>query len=77
MATNTWGASSLDVAVKVKENAGVGATFFPLTSVIPLPEGRFLDPAMLGMSDVPSQIEVLERWPGDQSLRHVLVHFPA
>lgn len=77
LATNTWGASSLDVAVKVKENAGVGATFFPLTSVIPLPEGRFLDPAMLGMSDVPSQIEVLERWPGDQSLRHVLVHFPA
>jgi hypothetical protein len=69
------GVGSLNVKLTVKENAGVGATQYPVSAVVPMPRGQCSDPRMLGISEVPSQVEVLERWPGDQSLRHVLVHF--
>jgi hypothetical protein len=65
----------LKVRLIVKENAGVGAGQYPVSAVVPLPQGRCADPKGLGVAEVPSQVEVLERWPGDQSLRHVLVHF--
>lgn len=66
----------LDVALTVKENADIGASNYPVSAVIPLAQGAFFDPAQLGVTGVPSQVEPLERWP-DNSLRHVLVHFQA
>lgn len=68
---------ALDVPLKVKECAGVGAAHYPVCAVIPLPKGRFGEAGDLGIAGVPSQVEVLERWPGDRSLRHVAVHFLA
>jgi hypothetical protein len=65
----------LDVVISVKENAEVGCDAFPTSAVIPLPRGRYLTPEMLGIEGLPSQTEVLEQWPGDNSLRHVMVHF--
>ena len=69
------GAATLDVPLTVKENAGVGASGYPVSVVIPLAEGLCTDPSELGIKGLPSQVEVLERWPRDNSLRHVLVHF--
>ena len=69
------GQNALQMRLTVKENAGVGAAQYPVSAVVPLPQGRCTDPKGLGIAEVPSQVEVLERWPGDQSLRHVLVHF--
>jgi hypothetical protein len=67
------GENALKVRLTVKENAGVGAAQYPVSAVVPLPRGRCSDLKGLGIAEVPSQVEVLERWPGDQSLRHVLV----
>lgn len=66
---------ALDVPLTVKENADVGVNAYPVSAVIPLPRGKFTDPQALGLKGRPSQVEVLERWPEDQSLRHVLAHF--
>jgi len=68
---------ALDVPLTVKENAGVGAHDYPVSVVIPLPRGAYASTDGLGMAGIPSQVEVLERWPGDATLRHVLVHFQA
>jgi hypothetical protein len=71
------GAASADVDVTVKESAGVGATQFPTTVVIPLPEGQFADTSGFSLG-VPAQFEVLERWVHkDNSIRHVAAHFQA
>jgi len=43
--------------------------------VIPLPAGAHTTTAGLGIVGNPSQVEVVNRWPQDDSLRHVLVHF--
>lgn len=67
--------SALDIPVTVKENAGVAAGTYPVSVVIPLPQGQYTATAQLGMLDAPSQVEPLERWAGDNSLRSVLVHF--
>ena len=67
----------LDVPLTVKENVGVAIANYPVSAVIPLPQGAYTNPLQLGMAGVPSQVEVLERWPGDNSLRHVQVHFQA
>ncbi len=67
----------LDVPLTVKESAEVGATACPVSAVVPLPRGRFATAAGLGIAGTPSQVEVLERWPDDSSLRNVLVHFQA
>jgi hypothetical protein len=70
-------AAALDIPLSVKENAGVGALSYPVSAVVPLARGLIHDPGTLGIAGTPSQVEVMERWPGDGSLRHVLVHFPA
>lgn len=66
--------SALDVPLTVRETAGVGADGYPASAVIPLPQGQYTTTDTLGIAGVPSQVEVLERWP-DGSLRHVQVHF--
>lgn len=68
---------ALEVPLTVKENAGAGVVQYPVSAVVPLPKGLYSNPGGLGIAESPSQVEVLERWPGDQSLRHVLVHFLA
>ena len=67
--------ATLDVTLTVKENANVGASAYPISVVIPLPKGRYASTANLGIVGAPSQVEVLERWAQDNTLRHVLVHF--
>lgn len=67
----------LDVTVTVHEVAGSGAASFPTSVVIPLPHGSFTDTTLLGIAGAPSQVEAIERWGDDNSLRHVLVHFLA
>jgi hypothetical protein len=67
--------ATLDVALTVKENVNVGASAYPVSVVIPLPKGQYASAANLGIVGVPSQVEVLERWAQDDTLRHVLVHF--
>jgi hypothetical protein len=69
--------AALNVSLTVKENAGANLTSYPTSVVIPLPQGQYFSTTGLGIAETPSQIEVLERWPGDNSLRHVLVHFQA
>ena len=71
----------LNVKLSVKETAGVGATKYPITVVVPLEEGRYQDTNsfrvvnLVGMT-VPAQFEGLTRWWGtDYSLRHIAVHF--
>ncbi len=68
-------AGSLNLPLTVKENAGVDVLQYPVSTVVPLPRGLYHDPAGLRIAESPSQVEVLERWPGEKSLRHVLVHF--
>lgn len=68
---------ALDVPLRVKECAGVGAQGYPVSVVVPLPRGLLADTAGLGLAGTPTQAEAIERWPQDGSLRHVLVHFPA
>jgi hypothetical protein len=66
---------ALDVSLTAKENADTGIAGYPVNAVIPLPQGRFSDPETLGIDGTAAQIEVLERWPDDNSLRHVSAHF--
>jgi hypothetical protein len=73
-ARRTW---ALDIPLTVKENADVGVSGYPVSAVMPLPRGAFSDARSLGIRGTPSQVDVLERWPGDGSLRHVMVHFQA
>lgn len=67
----------LDVTVAVHDVAGSGAVSFPTSVVIPLPHGSYTDTTTLGIAGAPSQVEAIERWGDDNSLRHVLVHFLA
>ena len=53
----------------------MGAESYPLSAVIPLPEGQYFTAESMGIQGTPSQVSVIERWPGDDSLRHVLVYF--
>jgi len=66
---------TLDVTLTVKENANVGASAYPVSVVVPLPKGQYANTTNLGIVGAPSQVEVLEHWAQDNSLRHVLVHF--
>ncbi len=74
-------AYALDVPLTVKETAGVGASGYPVSVVVPLPYGQYFDTSRLVVtnssgSPVPAQFEVINRWWGkDNSIRHVLVHF--
>ncbi len=76
-------AIALSVPIAVKEVAGIGATNWPITAVVPLPYGAYSNLAMFVLRDssgvmVPAQFAVLNRWEGrDHSLRHVSVQFQA
>lgn len=72
---NPQASYALDVPLTAKENAGTGIGAYPISAVIPLAHGRFHDPKNLGVDGSATQIEVLERWLDDNSLRHVLAHF--
>jgi hypothetical protein len=76
-AHRAYDVAALDVILSVKENAGVGIDGYPTSAVIPLPQGQYTTTENLGLVSVPSQVEALERWPQDGSLRHVQVHFRA
>lgn len=78
----TLTAAALEVPLTVKECAGVGITNYPVTVVVPLPQGQCpptssFSVAPVGGEAVPAQWEALERWLGDGSLRHIRVLFPA
>ncbi|KAI2492457.1 Beta-L-arabinofuranosidase [Fragilaria crotonensis] len=72
---NVLSAIALRVEILVKETQGVRVNQFPVQVVVPLPKGNKYAIDQLSISGVPSQVEVLERWPSDNSLRNVLVHF--
>lgn len=65
----------------VKETAGQGAQHYPITTVFPLPYGKYQDTSQLQIIDaagrpVAAQFEVLNRWwSKDNSIRHVTAHF--
>jgi hypothetical protein len=71
----------LDVPFTVKSVAGIQVSGFPVSVAIPLPRGAFREVDGFRVTDaggkaVPAQISVLNRWwAGDQSIRHVLIHF--
>ena len=79
--TITNSGATLNLALTVKEAAGVGATDYPVTAVAPLPYGQYQNINTFRIVDsggvtVPAQFEVLNRWWGrDNSIRHVMVHF--
>jgi exo-rhamnogalacturonan lyase-like protein len=75
-------AAALDVPISVKEVAGVGATRYPVTVVVPLERGTYTDTSKFRLVDadgkpVPAQIDVLNRWwvDLDRSIRHLVIHF--
>ena len=72
---NVLSAFALRVEIFVNETQGVRVGQFPVQVVVPLPKGNKYTIDKLSVSGVPSQVEVLERWPSDNSLRNVLVHF--
>ncbi len=74
-ARSSKGVKTLDIPIIVKENAATGTPSWPVSAVIPLPQGQFTSTSQLWLAGIPSQVEVMERWPGDGSLRHVQVTF--
>lgn len=66
---------ALNISLSVKENAHVGVEAYPVSAVIPLPEGQFFTTGSMGIVGVSSQVETIEYWPGDNSLRQVQVFF--
>jgi hypothetical protein len=75
--------SAIDVVFDVKEAAGTGTTDFPTHIVVPIAEGMRGNAAGLRVERadgvaVPAQFSVLNRWwARDNSVRHLLVRFPA
>src|SRR3990172_8561117 len=67
--------AAFNVPLTVKENADVGADGFPVSFVAPLPRDGTAALSSIGIEEAPSQIEVLERWPGNNRPRNILVHF--
>ncbi|MBK8014728.1 MAG: hypothetical protein IPK13_25690 [Deltaproteobacteria bacterium] len=74
-------AYALNVPMTVKEVAGVGSTHFPVSVVVPLERGTYLDTSGFYVANaqgyaVPAQFEVLNHnFMTDNSIRHLLVHF--
>lgn len=70
-----------NINLDVKEVAGVGATAYPVTAVVPLPEGLFADASNITLVDssgqpVPAQISALTWWARPQrSIRHLQIEF--
>lgn len=80
--TNLFGKKgSLRVPLQVKETASVGAKSYPITTVVPLPFGRYFKTKNFRVVDssgdtVPAQFNVLNRWWGrDNSIRHIMINF--
>lgn len=75
--------AGLNVELTVKECAGVGINQFPVTAVVPLPEGAFQNTNSFRItnssgSTVPAQFTILNRrWYMDQSIANLLVRFQA
>jgi hypothetical protein len=73
--------TSLRVPLTVKECAGVGAKEYPVTSVVPLPYGKYYETSHFRVEDskgriMPAQFEALNRWwARDNSIRHIMIHF--
>ena len=73
--------SVLKVPLEVKETAGVGAEAYPVTTVVPLPFGKYYETDKFRLVDmsgntVPAQFDVLNRWwDKDNSIRHLLINF--
>ncbi|MFH0919129.1 MAG: T9SS type A sorting domain-containing protein [Fibrobacterota bacterium] len=71
----------LNLPLTVKECAGIGATGFPVTVVVPLPKGQYQDTGSFRVTtasgtEVPAQFSTLNRWwSEDNSLRHLMVQF--
>jgi hypothetical protein len=69
-------AEPLAVPVRVGEQDNPWASAgIPSSVLVPLARGQCLDPATLGVVGAPSQVEVVNRWPEDGSVRTALVHF--
>ena len=71
---------SVTIPIRVMECAGEHAAGFPASAVVPLPRGLSTNTGAFALRGedggaLPVQCEVLVRWPGDGSLRHLLVHF--
>ncbi len=75
--------NNLNLAITVKENAGVGTVSdpFPITVVVPFPKGGYQNVNQfklenLSGSQIPAQFEAVNRWWSfDSSIRHVAIHF--
>jgi hypothetical protein len=75
-------AMAVEVALTVKEMAGVARVANPVNSGVPLPKGAVKEAAALRLLDgqgkpVLASIEPRARWLGDESLKWVTVHFLA
>jgi hypothetical protein len=73
--TGMSGTAALRVPITVKDIQNVNINQFPIDVVVPLPKGNAYSIANLAIDGFPSQVKELERWPSDNSLRTVLVHF--
>ncbi len=72
----------LDIPLTVSETAGLNRHKYPITSGIPLPRGLLKSARVLQLMDrqggfVPAVVQEMTRWPGDESLQWIQVHFAA
>ncbi len=75
-------AAALEVGLTVPERAGLDRVDNHVSGGVPLPEGAYKDVDKFVLVDadgkaVPAQFVVRERWPKDDSVRHMTVHFTA
>jgi hypothetical protein len=73
---------TLPVELYLDEPSGISRTADPITTGIPLPQGLVSDSAGLTVTDgngtpVPCQLQVMNRWPFDNSIRWLLMDFQA
>lgn len=73
--------AGLNVPITIMETAGVGASHYPVSVVVPLEKGTFQNTDAFLLRDdqgrpVPAQFDILNRhWASDHSIRHLQVHF--
>lgn len=77
---NPLSVTGISTSFTVRENAGaLDRTLlsnYPVSVVVPFGKGHVQDESTLRIVEgIPMQVEVLERWFHDKSLRHALVHF--
>jgi len=72
---------TLHLPIQVKETAGVNVGSYPVSVVVPLPQGRYQETSSFKLIDaqgntIPTQIEIVNRWwSADNSLRHIKIYF--